>query len=67
MQKNSGLWKYAGLGFQFIAGLSLFMFLGKKTDSYFKFITPLCIWIFPLIFITAVIIKLVIETGKDKK
>ena len=67
MPQNNNLGKYAGLGFQFITGLALFMFIGKKTDNYFAFKTPLCIWIFPLLFIAAVIIKLIIETGKDKK
>lgn len=67
MPKKSNLWKYTGIGFQFMAGLGLFMFLGKKLDDYLTLQSPLCIWIFPLVFISTAIIKLIIETGKEKK
>ena len=67
MANNNNILKYASLGFQFFVGLGLFMYLGKKADDFLKFSMPLCIWIFPLLFITASIIKLIIETGKQKK
>ena len=55
---------YAGMSFQFLIGLGLFMFAGYKLDEWMRLSTPLTIWIFPLIFITAVIIKIILETNK---
>jgi len=61
---NNLLLKYAGLATQLLIGLGLFLYLGQKTDQWLGFTTPLAIWIFPLLFILIVIIKIVIDTGK---
>jgi hypothetical protein len=66
MANNNNLMKYASLGFQFFVGLGLFMYLGKKGDDFLKLSMPLCIWIFPLVFIVGSIIKIIIETSKQK-
>ena len=62
--KKNMLAEYAGLTFQFMFGLGLFMFAGYKFDEWMKFSAPLTIWIFPLIFIISVIIKIIIDTNK---
>lgn len=62
--KKNILKDYAGMSFQFLIGLGLFMFAGYKLDEWMRLSTPLTIWIFPLIFITAVIIKIILETNK---
>jgi hypothetical protein len=58
---------YAGLVFQWIVGLGCFLFAGIKIDAYFKWHTPMLTWIMPLLFITAMIIKMILETGKNSK
>lgn len=65
-KKNSptDLMKYMGFAFQFMTGLGLFMYLGFKLDNWLNFSTPIAIWLFPLLFITAVIIRVIIDTNK---
>jgi hypothetical protein len=64
-QKNNIL-KYAGLGAQFMIGLSIFLFCGLKIDKWLRIQSPMAVWILPLLFITSAIIKIIIETGKKK-
>ena len=65
--KNNGeLLKYAGMGFQFLAGIGLFLFIGTKTDQWLNFHSPIFIWILPLLFILSTIIKIIIETSKKR-
>ena len=63
---NNLLWKYAGLATQFLVGIGLFLFAGMKTDEWLKINMPLAVWVLPLLFITAVIIKIIKDTGKKK-
>ena len=65
-KKDNSLLKYAGLTTQLLVGLGLFLFLGMKIDKQLKLNTPIAVWALPLLFITAVIIKIVIDTGKKK-
>jgi hypothetical protein len=67
MNNNQLLLKYAGLTTQFMIGIGLFIFLGIKIDNYFKWKTPIAVWVLPLIFIVAIIIKIVLDTGKKNK
>ncbi len=62
--KKNLLWKYASLGTQFLFGIGFFLFIGIKTDHWLSFQTPIASWLFPLIFIMAIIIKTIIETNK---
>ena len=62
--KNRLLWRYTGLAFQFIVGIAIFLFAGIKLDDWMRFQTPLATCLLPLLFITSVIIKAVIDTGK---
>jgi len=57
---------YASLVFQWIAGLAIFLFGGIKLDAYMGWKTPMATWILPLLFITGMIVKMIIETGKKK-
>lgn len=63
---NKLLWRYAGLATQLMVGLGLFVYAGIKIDEWIKFKMPLAVWILPLLFITSVIIKTIIDTGKKK-
>ena len=63
---NGMLLKYAGMGFQFLAGIGLFLFFGMKADEWLHFRTPVFIWVLPLLFIISTIIKIIIETSKKK-
>jgi len=64
MNNNQLLLRYAGLTFQFLVGIGLFTFFGIKIDAYFKWKTPVAVWVLPLVFILAIIIKIVVETSK---
>jgi hypothetical protein len=67
MNNNQLLLKYAGLTFQFLIGIGLFTFLGIKIDAYFKWKMPIAVWVLPLIFIVAIIVKIVLDTSKKNK
>lgn len=62
--KNNDLLKYAGLVTQFLVSIALGVYLGLKGDAYFKLTFPLLVWLLPLLIILAVIIKIMIDTGK---
>jgi hypothetical protein len=64
MNNNQLLWKYAGLTTQLLIGIGIFVFAGNKIDEFFKWKTPIAVWVLPLVFILAIIIKIVIETSK---
>ncbi len=63
---NKFLWRYAGLATQLMVGLGLFVYGGLKLDEWLKLKMSLAVWILPLLFITSVIIRTIIETGKKK-
>lgn len=65
--RNSGKpGSYSNLVFQWIAGIALFLFGGIKLDAYLSLKTPIATWLLPLIFITGMMIKLIVETNKKK-
>ena len=66
MNNDNLLWKYAGLTAQFLIGIGLFTFFGLKIDGFLKLETPLAVWVLPLVFITAIIIKVIIDTSRKK-
>jgi len=66
MNNDNLLWKYAGLTAQFLIGIGLFTFFGLKIDGFLKLKTPLAVWVLPLVFITAIIIKVIIDTSRKK-
>jgi hypothetical protein len=68
MNNNQNLlFKYAGMGMQLLVGLGIAVFAGMKLDAFLKWETPVAVWVFPLLFITAGIIKVIVDTGKNNK
>lgn len=63
-EANKQLMRYAGLGFQFLVGIGLALFVGLKADEWLNMNFPLLVWLIPLLIIVGVIIKTVIDTGR---
>ena len=63
---NKLLWKYAGLATQFLVGIGLAVFIGKKADDAFHFRTPVAVWVLPLLLIIAVIYAILRDTAQKK-
>lgn len=61
---NKLLLKYAGLGFQFLVGIGMAVFIGLKGDEWLNMRFPLLVWLIPLLIIIGVIIKVVVDTGR---
>jgi F0F1-type ATP synthase assembly protein I len=55
--------KYISWGTQLFAGILIVLFGGKKLDEYLGFNKPVFTIIFPLIYLTGMMIKLIKETG----
>jgi Na+/glutamate symporter len=62
-KKNTSLLKYAGLATQFFVGIGLCVFGGTYLDKWMKFTIPIAAWILPLLFIIAVIIRIIKDTS----
>ncbi len=58
--------KYAGLTMQILVGLALALWIGLKLDDWFKFTTPLLVWVLPLLVITAMIVQVIKDTSTKK-
>lgn len=65
-EDNRFLWKFASLGSQILIGIGLCLYIGSRTDQWLHIATPMCVWIFPLLFILAVIVKTIKETNIKK-
>jgi hypothetical protein len=63
---NHFLWKYAGLATQFLVAISIAVFGGLQIDTWMKWRMPLAVWLLPLLFITAIIIKIIKDTSAKK-
>lgn len=66
MNDRRDLWRYAGLSTQILVGLGLFLLGGRQLDHWAAFRTPLFTWLLPLLFITGLIVRLIVETGRKK-
>ncbi len=69
MQQNNSnklLWRYAGLGFTFLAAISISLFIGNKLDGYIKTDFPVLVWILPLLFIISILIKVIKDSNTKK-
>ena len=60
------LWRYAGLTFQFLVGIGLFVFLGMKIDEWLKLPVPVAVWVLPLLLIAVVMIRIIKDTAQKK-
>jgi F0F1-type ATP synthase assembly protein I len=62
-QKNNLLMQYLSFAWQLIAGIAIFFYIGKLIDRWINTSTPLMIWIFPLLVIVAMLIKVIRDTS----
>jgi len=56
--------KYVGLATQVMVSLALAVFGGLKLDKWFKFSTPLLVWILPLLVLAVMIWQVIKDTSK---
>lgn len=56
--------QYAGLGMQLLVSLGLSVFLGMKTDQWLQLSFPLTVILFPLVVLTAIMIKIFKDTSR---
>jgi F0F1-type ATP synthase assembly protein I len=63
---NKELLRYAGLGTQLLVAIGLTLFAGLKADKWLH-TSPLFTCALPLLILIGIFIKLVRETGKQKK
>lgn len=61
---NRELLRYAGMGMQIFAALALAIFLGFKADKWFKFSTPLLVWLLPLLALLGIFYQVYKQTSK---
>ena len=69
MQKNDSnklLWRYAGLGFTFLAAIGIALFAGIKLDNYLQPAFPVMVWVLPLLFIISILIKVIKDSNTKK-
>ena len=66
ISNKSLLVQYASIGAQIVAGLLLFIFVGKWIDSKLNWSFPVFIWLLPLIFIIGTMIKAIRDTSKKR-
>ncbi len=64
---NNLLWKYAGLGIQFLIAIGATVFLGIKLDNWLNLKTPIFVWVLPLLIITIIIYKILKDTAPKNK
>lgn len=63
---NNQLMRYAGLATQFFVGIGLGVFVGIRLDKWLKLVTPVFVWVLPLLIIIGVIIAIVKDTTPRK-
>ena len=63
---NSQLWKYSGMVMQFFTAIGLTVWLGILTDKKLNAKIPIATWVFPLLAIIGIIIKVIRDTSVNK-
>ena len=61
---NKLVMQYLSFAWQLIAGIAIFVYLGSLVDKWMNIGTPLMIWIFPLLVIIGMMIKVIRDTSK---
>jgi len=65
--KNKNLLsQYLSFAWQLIAGIAIFVYVGMLADKWIKTKTPLLVWIFPLLVIIGMMIKVIRDTTNKK-
>ena len=65
-KKNNLLMQYLSFAWQLIAGIAIFVYLGMLADKGLKTSMPLLVWIFPLLVIIAMMVKVIRDTSNKK-
>ena len=63
---STDLLRYAGLGAQILVSIGIAVFVGLKADKWLNLSFPLLVWLLPLLVVSAMIYKLIKETGTKK-
>lgn len=63
-QHNRLLTQYLSFAWQLVAGIAIFVYLGMLADKWMNTGTPLLIWIFPLLVIIGMMIKVIRDTNR---
>lgn len=63
---NKQLMRYAGLAMQFLIAIGIGVFVGLKLDQWLNISFPLLVWLFPLIIICCMIVKIFKDTTTKK-
>lgn len=63
---SNDLLRYAGLGAQILVSIGIAVFVGLKADRWLNISFPLLVWLLPLLVVSAMIYKLIKETGAKK-
>jgi hypothetical protein len=68
MQDNKNLlWKYAGLGAQFLIAIGAAVYIGINADKWLHFKSPIFVWVLPLLFIVVIMYKIIKDTSPKNK
>ena len=63
---NKQLMRYAGLAMQFLIAIGIGVFAGLKLDQWLSISFPMLVWLFPLIIICGMMVKIFKDTGTKK-
>ena len=63
---DSLLLRYAGMATQFFVAIGASLWLGARVDGWFRWASPVWVWVLPLLVITGLIVKVVRDTAKRK-
>jgi hypothetical protein len=58
--------KYLGLGGQIFGSILLMLAVGWKVDKWIGFTSSVFIWVLPLLMIVLILVKIVLDTNKNK-
>ena len=65
-KNNKLLTQYLSFAWQLIAGIAIFVYVGMLADKWIKTKTPLLVWIFPLLVIIGMMVKVIRDTSNKK-
>ncbi|MBM3442728.1 MAG: hypothetical protein FJX89_08530 [Bacteroidetes bacterium] len=58
--------RYSGLAARYLTLLGAMVWLGLKADRWMSWQFPLCVWLFPLLALAALMVKVVLDTSKPR-
>ena len=60
------LWKYAAMATQFLVAIAIAVYAGMQLDKWIKPGMPLAVWVLPLLIITGILLKIIVDTSTKK-